>query len=1051
MEAIFVLILTLLAFVFIGAIVASVALSRTGKLMQDAESTRSSIKNILERLAEITRNLSRLNQGQNVRPIKLEPSHKAQKPTPPIPEPLPPTVVADKEVELVEPEVPLPTPPLPTPPLPTPSRPTQRTAPPPVSEPVVHRTTDWKNIESIAGKRWLTWAGVTILFLSAAFFLRYAFVAGWIGPNVQVLLAVISGVVMVAMGEYFLRQDMPALGLGLIGGGVMVLYAALFAAYSPGFFGEHEPVVIASQKLTFALMCIVTILAMTMAIRHDAISISVLAILGGLLTPILVSRGTDARDALFSYILLLDLGVLGVAFYKKWRALDILAFVGTITLFWGWYTKFGVDVPVGPPLAWLGAFWSLFAIVPVAYHLRYRTPLTIERLVLSLMNATYGFVFAQIILSGRSDDLSWVALTMSGAYLMMGVLVKLRCTDTKGLFGFISLSMLLLTLFIPLRFELNGITLGWSAQAVALVYLGFLFDYRPVRIGGFITLLLSVARVFMVHFPEVTTPTALPDAFMNRNFWTMMSAPIACGTVAIIHRVYHSKSTIEDKQIQTICTIGAGLLALVLVSFELNLWFGANVDIAYREYLRNCSLAVLWALGATAFLSGSKSSMSLPLRIAGMIPLVGALMMVAYTFTITPGRAQMLCINPRFGATLLVCGVMWAYSLTWIELQTRTAFTIGSGLLTLLLFSVELDRWFWTLDIGGPGLEYLHHCGITVLWLAGTLAFLVGTKYKAMARQLRRTALLPLAGALGLIAATFAIDPVAEQLQMLFINPRFAAALLACGVAWTYSLTCPEVQPKISFSVLSSYLTVGLLCAEVLPWVWKMSPQWQIDQDYTIWWVSMALLSACTVVYLLFGCFRRSLIAYSSGLVPLISAWTCGFKAFSLPYPADTMMFLNPRFIAAIVTLGIILLWAIAMYRDRQTFNKPGEIIVPLHVWFTLSLLGLLSIEPVRWVYLNISDPTPTARMSLTLVWGLYASVMLIIGFWRRVMALRMAALALFGLTAVKLLVIDMSGVEQIYRIISFFVMGMLMIAASYLYHKAEKQLKESDQRPQDQ
>jgi uncharacterized membrane protein len=1137
--------------------------------------------------------------------------------------------------------------------------------------------------------------GVVILFLSVGFFLDHAFKAGWIVPGVRVLMAVITGVVMLALGEYFLRQEMRPLGRGLIGGGIMVLYAALFAAYSPHVF---TPPVIPSQMLTFALMCIVTIVGMALAIRHDAITIAFLAILGGFLTPNMVSKGTDARDILFSYLLLLNLGVLGVAFYKKWRALDILAFVGTLVLFGGWYYKFGAGAPVGPPLAWLATFWAVFAVVPVAYHVRHGTRLTVERLVMSLANATYGFGFAYLILADRRGDLAWVAMVMSAAYLALGVLAKLRSSDAKAMFGFISLSMMFGTLFIPLHFVLNGITLAWAAEAVVLVYLGFLFDYRPVRIGGFIVLLLGVARIFMVHFPFVAAQGEFVAAFANRNFWTMMCAPIASGLVAIVHQGYRRKATFEDKRIQLICTIGAGLLALVLISFEMDQWFAGREDIswAYRMYLRNCSLTVLWALGATAFLAGKKGSMALPLRITGLLPLGGAILLIGHTFISDPGMEQMLVINPQFGAALLVCGVMWAYSLTWIKLQTKTAFTIGSGLLTLLLlsmelhrwfwildmgsygeylrncslavlwaigaagflagsrhkamadplrltgllplggailliaytftigsgtermlainllfgaallvcavmwtysltwvklqtktaftigsglltllllsmelhrwfwtlgmdpaygeylrncslavlwalgaagflagsrykamsdplrltgllplggailliaytftigsgtkpmlainslfgasllvcavmwtysltwvklhtrtvftigaglltlllFSVELDRWFQTLDIAGPVLDYLHHCAMAVLWAVGTLGFLAGSKNKAMTDPLRKAGLLPLGGAILLIANTFAIDPIAEQMQMLFINPRFGAALFICGVMWIHSLTWPDVQAKTACSVLSSYLTVALLCAEVIPWVWRMSPHWEVDQRYTVSWVATMLLSACAAVYLLVGRFKRVVEAYSTGLAPLAIAWICGLQAYLVYRQGSTMMFLNPQFVAALMGLLVIGAWATVMYTDRRIFTRSSEAIATLYTWFTLSMLALLTTEPASWLYRNISDPEQaiwSTQMSVTIVWGLYASAMLSIGFWRRVLPLRLAALALFGLTALKLLLVDMANVEQIYRIISFFVMGLLMVAASYLYHKAEKRLKISDQAP---
>ena len=142
-----------------------------------------------------------------------------------------------------------------------------------------------------------------------------------------------------------------------------------------------------------------------------------------------------------------------------------------------------------------------------------------------------------------------------------------------------------------------------------------------------------------------------------------------------------------------------------------------------------------------------------------------------------------------------------------------------------------------------------------------------------MVRALRITGLLPLGGAVLLSGYTFALNPGVEQ--MLFVNPLFGAAAFVCAVLWVHSLTWPNTQTKAEFSILSSYATVALLCAEVIPWVWRMSPQWSVDPVYTSWWVSAMLLSACAAVYLAVGRFKRSIEAYSSGLVPLALAWVC--------------------------------------------------------------------------------------------------------------------------------------------------------------------------------
>jgi uncharacterized membrane protein len=75
-------------------------------------------------------------------------------------------------------------------------------------------------------------------------------------------------------------------------------------------------------------------------------------------------------------------------------------------------------------------------------------------------------------------------------------------------------------------------------------------------------------------------------------------------------------------------------------------------------------------------------------------------------------------------------------------------------------------------------------------------------------------------------------------------------------------------------------------------------------------------------------------------------------------------------------------------------------------------------------------------------VWGVYALAFIIAGFWLRQRAMRLSALALFGLTALKLLLVDMDYLEPAFRLFSTVVLGLLMLGTSYLYHRVEKQLQ---------
>ena len=128
----------------------------------------------------------------------------------------------------------------------------------------------WVKLEEKLGKQWMTWVGAVVLFLSAGFFVKYAFEHGWLTEWGRVILGVIAGIVVIILGERFLRRKMISLGQGLVGTGLAILYVSLYAAY--GFY-ELLP-----QPIIFILMVLIVACGMVLAVIHDAIAISFLAL-----------------------------------------------------------------------------------------------------------------------------------------------------------------------------------------------------------------------------------------------------------------------------------------------------------------------------------------------------------------------------------------------------------------------------------------------------------------------------------------------------------------------------------------------------------------------------------------------------------------------------------------------------------------------------------------------------------------------------------------------------------------------------------------------------
>jgi uncharacterized membrane protein len=156
-------------------------------------------------------------------------------------------------------------------------------------------------------------------------------------------------------------------------------------------------------------------------------------------------------------------------------------------------------------------------------------------------------------------------------------------------------------------------------------------------------------------------------------------------------------------------------------------------------------------------------------------------------------------------------------------------------------------------------------------------------------------------------------------------------------------------------------------------------------------------------------------------------------------------LFINVRFLTACAPIALIFVQGFILKRSRETqISQDKNMTYGVFVSGLILLFILLNVETALHTLKGIRDPDRArwvTQMALSLVWGLYAIGLLILGFARRIRAARLCALGLFGFTALKLVFIDLAQVEEVYRIISFVVLGLLIIGASYLYHRMEKRL----------
>ena len=184
-----------------------------------------------------------------------------------------------------------------------------------------------------AGRRdridWERWIGVrgaavlggVVLALAGILFVRYSIERGLISPALRVAMGILAGLGAIGWSQRLRSRGYRINADALAGAGIVLLYAALWAAHALyGFLGAGA---------AYALMSLVTVACGVLSWRNASLLIAVLGLVGGFATPFLIATETDNPIGLFGYVLLLDLGLIALARRRGWSALALLALLGT--------------------------------------------------------------------------------------------------------------------------------------------------------------------------------------------------------------------------------------------------------------------------------------------------------------------------------------------------------------------------------------------------------------------------------------------------------------------------------------------------------------------------------------------------------------------------------------------------------------------------------------------------------------------------------------------------------------------------------------------------
>jgi uncharacterized membrane protein len=357
------------------------------------------------------------------------------------------------------------------------------------------------SLESRIGSQWFNRAGIIAVLVGVAFFLKLAIDNHWLGPAARVAVGLAGGAVLYLISDLFRRRGYAGFSFSLKGIGSGALYLSLWAAFTL----LH----LLSAPVVAAGMVLVTAVNGLLAWRQNSRVLAYYALLGGLLTPLLMADHRNHEVALFAYLLMMAAGAAMLAVLRGWHALLLTAFAGSALygIFWAWtYYRAAEFVQT---LIFGALAFALFSGLPML--LPGARARSISLTTLSCLNALSGMVMAAELFAGWPRVL--VVLLLAAFYFAWGR-TQFGC-EADPVPAWATALNANATLVAAVSFAIHqlwhraaamqsthtGEQLSYSfwfmGFGAVLVAVGFRRRATALRWQGLVLLFLSIAKVFL--------------------------------------------------------------------------------------------------------------------------------------------------------------------------------------------------------------------------------------------------------------------------------------------------------------------------------------------------------------------------------------------------------------------------------------------------------------------------------------------------------------------------------------------------------------------------
>jgi uncharacterized membrane protein len=890
------------------------------------------------------------------------------------------------------------------------------------------------NLEEQLGARLSVWAGAIALALAGIFLVKYAVDKDLLGPALRVAMGVLFGATLVAGGEWARIRRSGRIGAGLSAAGIAVLYASFLAA--------SDLYQLIPSLAAFGLMALTTATAVALSLRQGPL-IAVVGLVGGFVTPYLLRSDAPASAlSLFTYLLLLEAGLLAVGRRRGWWILSVVTLLGGLAWVGLWMSGNFTPDDAAVLYLFLAASVGLFLAtdVPGMARADLKEPV-VERLFALVAVALPLLAVGLIAASASFRTMDWAMLGLLGA----GCLVLARRDATyepiawlaAGLTAFLLITWyadssfgeeLVLTQFI--------LTTGALGAVYALgAYAALWGSVAPVRWAA-LSALSALAYFLVACVGLLDNDLKLPAAFG--------ALALAAGMIALAVPVGRRRVVVAD-----------GTLVLAALATGATVFLSLAVPLALAQEW----ISVAWALEVPAVVWIARRlnvpvlrRLAWPLAILVGIRLLANPMVLDYPIGSLPGLNWLLY---GYGVPIaaFVVAAVWSHQDGDERLSlTLQGLSIALGFAFLSLQVRQLFSPGALTAFDHPRL-HLEVATYVVVWLGYALGLLhAGRRLVARALTWGGIAVTLAAIVVILLGTTVAVNPimghgtvgswpVLNWLLYMYGLPAVLLFLAAYELRQTKSVD-PWLSRGLAYvGMFEVFVLVTLLVRQAFRGTRLDSGTASLLEmaTYCVIWLALG------VALLELDRRRASRLAAQGGVVLVgvgLVATFVGPVIVRNPWLAHEAVGAAPgvNWLLYVYAVPAALLFLAAWeLRRLRSFELPAWVanvmsvtgLILVFVWITLAVR-----QAFHGNFLDGGPQVGAERYAYSLAWMLYGLVLLMLGIRWGGRLLRYASLAVMMLAVAKVFLYDTRNLGDLYRVLSYLGLGISLFALAWLYQR---------------